>query len=330
MLFAKIGTDKTVPFGPVLAADGTMSNGALAYTDAKIFKNGTDGALNASATFTHKYEGVYALLLKAADLDAVGDYEVVLNKNPLSASPVEITVLAANVYDWLFGTAAPSTLTQTDMRSALGMADADLDTQLDAILAAAGNGGGTGANSVTITVDDGTNPLESAKVRMTKGAESYLLTTNASGVAAFSLDNGTWTVHITLPLYTFTATTLVVDGTETQTYSMTAQTITAPSAPDTCTVQFRVFLSGVPVQGAVCKAKLIGVNQASDGTILSNEDSSDTTDAQGVAELELVQRGAIIKGSGIYDMRVEIAGSPVASVKAAIPNQSTVLFEDLL
>jgi hypothetical protein len=63
---------------------------------------------------------------------------------------------------------------------------------------------------------------------------------------------------------------------------------------------------------------------------LSNEDSSDTTDAQGVAELELVQRGAIIKGSGIYDMRVEIAGSPVASVKAAIPNQSTVLFEDLL
>ena len=115
MLYAKISTDKTVTFGPVLAADGTMSNGALAYTDAKIFKNGTDGALNASATFTHKYEGCYALLLKAADLDAVGCYEVVLNKNPLSASPVKITVLAANVYDWLFGTVAPSTLTQTQV-----------------------------------------------------------------------------------------------------------------------------------------------------------------------------------------------------------------------
>lgn len=115
MLYAKVSTDKTVTFGPVLAADGTMSSGALAYTDAKIFKNGTDGALNASATFTHKYEGCYALLLKAADLDAVGCYEVVLNKNPLSASPVKITVLAANVYDWLFGTTAPSTLTQTQV-----------------------------------------------------------------------------------------------------------------------------------------------------------------------------------------------------------------------
>jgi hypothetical protein len=30
--------------------------------------------------------GEYALLLKAADLDAVGLYEVVLNKNPLSAA----------------------------------------------------------------------------------------------------------------------------------------------------------------------------------------------------------------------------------------------------
>jgi hypothetical protein len=109
MIFAKVGVDKTVTFGPVLAADGTMSSGAIAYTDAKIFKNGTDGALNASATFTHKYEGVYALLLKAADLDAVGAYEVVLNKNPLSAAPVKITVLAANVYDWLFGTVAPLT-----------------------------------------------------------------------------------------------------------------------------------------------------------------------------------------------------------------------------
>ena len=42
MLYAKISTAKTVTLGPVLAADGTMSNGALAYTDFKIFKNGID------------------------------------------------------------------------------------------------------------------------------------------------------------------------------------------------------------------------------------------------------------------------------------------------
>ena len=103
MIFAKLGTAIIVPFGPVLAADGTMSSGALAYTDAKIFKNGSDGALNASATFTHKYEGVYALSLTASDISAVGECTVVLNKNPLSASPVRLMVLPAQVYDSLVG-----------------------------------------------------------------------------------------------------------------------------------------------------------------------------------------------------------------------------------
>ena len=103
MPWAKQNTDATFIFGPVLAADGTMYSGALAYTDARIFKNGTDAALNASATFTHKYEGAFTLLLKAADLNTVGIAEVVLNKDPLSASPVKLCVLTANVYDSLFG-----------------------------------------------------------------------------------------------------------------------------------------------------------------------------------------------------------------------------------
>jgi hypothetical protein len=196
MLYAKVSTDKTVTFGPVLAADGTMSSGALAYTDAKIFKNGTDGALNASATFTHKYEGVYALLLKAADLDAVGCYEVVLNKNPLSAAPVKITVLAANVYDWLFGTTAPSTLTQTQvsggaydltnatytaaLKTALGTVPASLAVGAianDAITAAAIANGAIDA--ATFAADVGSTAL--ATNMIAKAAEK------AIGVAGASL-----------------------------------------------------------------------------------------------------------------------------------------------
>ena len=92
---------------------------------------------------------------------------------------------------------------------------------------------GTGANSITPTVNDGTDPLESAKVRFTKGAESYIGTTNASGTftTPFSLDNGTWTVAITLPGYTFTQTTLVVTGNATPTYSMTASGLSVPESP---------------------------------------------------------------------------------------------------
>ena len=88
---------------------------------------------------------------------------------------------------------------------------------------------GTGARSVTITVNDGSVVLQGAKVRVSQGAESYVIATNASGVAAFSLDDATWTVQITKPGYTFTTTTLVVDGNETQTYSMTYSGISIPS-----------------------------------------------------------------------------------------------------
>lgn len=103
MILAKLNTAIVTEIGPVLAADGTMSSGALAYTDFKIFKNGTDGALNASATATHKYEGVYALSLTTSDISALGECTVVLNKNPLSAAPVKILVVTADAWDSLCG-----------------------------------------------------------------------------------------------------------------------------------------------------------------------------------------------------------------------------------
>jgi len=190
---------------------------------------------------------------------------------------------------------------------------------------------GNGARTVTVTVDDGSDPIESALVRFTKGTETYVQNTNASGNCTFNLDDGTWTVAISRAGYTYSGTTQVVDGNETVTYSMTAwPTITVPDGPTLCTVQFRVKLSDTAVAGAVCTAKLKGINQAADGTILSNEESSDTTDAQGVAELQLVQKGTIVKGNGIYEITVEIDEKPVASKDTTIPNQDTYLFEDLL
>lgn len=88
---------------------------------------------------------------------------------------------------------------------------------------------GTGARTVTITVNDGATPLENATVRVTKGAETYVAETNASGQVVFYLDDGTWVAAISLIGYTFTAANLVVDGAETRTYSMTPLVIT-PSA----------------------------------------------------------------------------------------------------
>ena len=209
MILAKYGTPIVVPFGPVLAADGTMSSGALAYTDAKIFKNGTDGALNASATFTHKYEGVYALLLKAADLDAVGDYDVVLNKNPLSAAPVKLTVLAANVYDWLFGTAAPNTVTPDAagvVAAILGNATYGLAALLTAIQAEL-PGSGIYTKVYTVTNSSTGLPIAGVNVRVTTDVAGFntvaMGTTDSSGQVTFYLDAGTYYLWRTHSLYGF-------------------------------------------------------------------------------------------------------------------------------
>ncbi len=98
------------------------------------------------------------------------------------------------------------------------------------------SGAGTGARSVTPTVNDGTDPIENAIVRFTEGVNTYTSTTDASGVCdpAFSLDDATYTVTISKPGYSFAPTTQVVDGTESPTYSMTAVTISAPDDPGLC------------------------------------------------------------------------------------------------
>lgn len=94
-------------------------------------------------------------------------------------------------------------------------------------LALHGESAGTGARTVTITVNDGTDPLESVKVRLTKGAESYVATSNVSGVATLHVDDGSWAVVPTLSGYTHAGATLVVDGDEAVTYSMTQITFPA-------------------------------------------------------------------------------------------------------
>ncbi len=85
---------------------------------------------------------------------------------------------------------------------------------------------GSGANVVTLTVNDGTTALQNATVRLTLNSTTLSVTTNASGIATFACDNGTWTVAISLAGYQFTPTTLAISGTTSHTYSMIAVTIT--------------------------------------------------------------------------------------------------------
>lgn len=163
---------------------------------------------------------------------------------------------------------------------------AEIDTLLSANHGAGNWGsiaGGTGARTVALTVNDGSAAIESAHVRLTKGAESYVLDTDASGHVTFSLDDGTWSVAITIPGYTFTPTTLVIAANVTHTYSMTQITIT-PSDPG----QVTGFIYCYDEVGAVEEGVEIHLHQQRpiSGTGIAYDDAVRTgiSDADGLVE----------------------------------------------
>lgn len=151
---------------------------------------------------------------------------------------------------------------------------------------------GTGARTVTITVtlDTGGN-VEGATVRLTKAAESYTATTNASGVCAFNVNDGTWTVAITAAGATFSGSSLTVDGTETASYEMTAISLTASDVGKrtgyyTCYDEDGVVESGVVV---TCWA----VNPPSTtGVALDSKERTETSAASGIVEFTNMIVGA--------------------------------------
>lgn len=153
---------------------------------------------------------------------------------------------------------------------------------------------GNGARTITVTVNDGTDPLESAKVRFTSGSESYVGTTNASGQVVFYLDDATWTVVITKSGYTFTSTTLTVSANASQTYSMTAISVPASDPGQTNGVIYCYDENGDVESGVViyCQTSSVGSLSA---LALDEAVRSGTSDANGLVTFAGLFKGASYK-----------------------------------
>lgn len=128
-------------------------------------------------------------------------------------------------------------------------------------------GTGSGARTVTVTVNDGTTVLQNARVRLTNGAETYTGLTNVSGVVVFNVDDADWVVSITKAGYSYSGTTLTVNGTETVTYSMSLISLTA-SDVDKVTGYWTVLdAQGNEVSGVVVTVKARQASRGSAGAL---------------------------------------------------------------
>jgi hypothetical protein len=199
-------------------------------------------------------------------------------------------------------------LTAAGTRLALGMAAANLDSQLDALPTAAeidtqlsgthgggawgSIGSGSGAYTFTVTVNDGTTALQNATVRLVEGVNNYVAVTNASGVAVFALDAATYSVAISKAGYSFTPTTKVIANTTSQTYSMTAVTPTLPAAANLSTGTAICYgTTGLPLQGVVVTIQQVQ-GTGTDGSAYDGDTFTLTSNASGVISHNGFVRGA--------------------------------------
>lgn len=168
-----------------------------------------------------------------------------------------------------------------------------LDNLLDSVVPNFGDG----ARTVTITVDDGSDALENATVRVTKGATSIVGTTDASGEinggSGFSLADGTWTVAISLTGYSFTPVSLVVSANTDVTYSMTGDSIGASDPGLVTGFLYCYNENGVVEEGAVVQIKFSDIT----GTGVSPDTKirSATSSATGLVQFTNLFTGATYK-----------------------------------
>lgn len=159
---------------------------------------------------------------------------------------------------------------QTDMTQGTGTTGHTVGGQLDKA-GTASTPAGSGAYSVEITVNDGTNLLQNAKVTLSEGVNSYTLTTGTNGQVSFSLDAATYTVAITKAGYTYSPTTLAVSDNTSVTRTMSVNTIT-PAADPTQTVLYTTTRDG---SGNIAGSVDVNFTLVSD-TSMSTGDSDST------------------------------------------------------
>lgn len=252
----------------------TTTNGVQVRACPETLTTETAAAVEPSTLTTSDVDARLAAIhldhLLAADYDPANKPGVATALlNELVESDSGVSRFTANALEQApSGSGGDATEAKQDIIiAALAVVDATADavledtgTTLPAQIAALDIGGGTGTYACTWTVNDGSTALEGAKVSFwLAGVLRGTGTTNASGQVSMSLDAGTYTVAISLSGYTFASTTHAVSSTAstwTKTFSMAAQTITAPSNPTDCACAWLCLdENDAPVAGVIIRAR---------------------------------------------------------------------------
>lgn len=169
----------------------------------------------------------------------------------------------------------------------------------------------SGSRTVTFTVRDGTSLANLVDAAVTVyGSDGSTVVdvkrTNSSGQAVFSLDDGNYYYGVTaLPGYSSVgATAFTVDGTEAITVNMSAIPATSVSAGTRVVRVIVVSGAGALTSGIEVTAKLAKKRSSIANAFVLNTQLTDTTDANGIADLTLITEDQFESGDGEYVITV--------------------------
>ena len=188
----------------------------------------------------------------------------------------------------------------------------------------------TGPSVLTITVSDGSNPIENAQVVVKRTGESGFKVTDSNGQAQFAVSDSTYDIVVIAAGHEGVVDSVVVSGATGKAITMSATVLPVPSQPELCVVACYVQLNGQPVENAVVRATLVNSNSAIDGIVLSNSKDVAETDINGYAQLELIRLDQFVDGDGQYLIEVFDGNNKLWSTTSTIPNTGAVNLEDLV
>lgn len=170
---------------------------------------------------------------------------------------------------------------------------------------------GRGQYMTTITVTDGTDPIEAALVRVSGNGVEASRTTNSSGVAKFVLDNGTYDVALIASGFASSVEELVVSGTSSDSYAMTGLSITPPADASVATGIMVVYdEEGNVEEGVPISIQLVS-GPGTAGYGYDTKARTEISDGDG-----LVQFTGMIRGATYRVWRGAAAGTASASIFA--------------
>lgn len=106
--------------------------------------------------------------------------------------------------------------------------------------------------------------------------------------------------------------------------------IPTPPAADMIRLKIQVALNGEAVDEAKVKCTLVQANSIVNNNIDPSVTGNEVDTVLGYAELDLYRAVAFTRGSGEYMIQVEHHGQILASLKAAMPDQSEIFLSELV